>query len=58
MDPAGRPEKELAEQFRHRAEEVENAEFHRLANTLRVLAGDYDKDAERIVSEYQQREPS
>lgn len=46
VDPTGRPETELAEQSRLKAEKVENAGFHRLAVTLRQLATDYDRQAE------------
>jgi hypothetical protein len=42
VDPTGKPEKELAEQFRHKAEDVENAGFHRFAVTLRGLADGYE----------------
>jgi len=58
VDPSGQSEKELAEQFRQKVEAVENAGFHRLANTLRDLASDYEKEAERIVSEYKQEKSS
>jgi hypothetical protein len=56
VDPTGMPEKELAAQFRSKAEEVENGGFQRLATTLRVLADGYERDAERIVSEYKNRD--
>ncbi len=46
------PERKLAEQFRNKAEEVENAGFHRFANTLKILADGYDKDAEWIINDY------
>lgn len=52
VDPTGKPERELAEHFRNNAEEVENAGFQRFAITLRDLADDYDRQAERIVSEH------
>ena len=51
IDPTGKPEKDLAEQFRNKAEEIENAGFHRLADTLRGLAEKYDDEAKRIISE-------
>ncbi len=56
VDPTGKPEKELAEQFRRKAEEIENAGFQRFAATLRSLADDYDREAERIVVEHRQEE--
>lgn len=54
VDPTGKPERGLAEQFRSKAEEVENAGFHRFAVTLRDLADGYDREAERMVAEHKQ----
>lgn len=51
VDPTGKPERELADQFRAKAEEVENAGFQRFAVTLRVLADSYDHEAERVISD-------
>jgi len=53
VDPTGKPEKELADNFRAQAEAVENAGYHRLATTLRELAVSYEREAESVVS----REP-
>jgi len=47
---ASQPEKELAAGFRHKAEAVENAGFHRLADILRSSARGHEKDAARILS--------
>ena len=58
VDPTGRPERELADQFREKAGQVENAGFHRLAQTLRSLGDGYRKEAEHIISEHQQEGPS
>lgn len=52
VDPTGKPKKELAEQFRHKAEDVENAGFQRFAVTLKDMAESYDRDAERIIYEH------
>lgn len=52
IDPTGKPEKELAEQFRQKAEDVENAGFQRFAVTLRGLADTYEREAEQIISEH------
>jgi len=52
VDPTGKPERELAEQFQTKAEDVENAGFQRLAVTLRDLADDYDREARRIAEEH------
>jgi len=54
VDPTGKPERELAEQFRRKAEEVENAGFQRFAVTLKGLADGYDREAERINAEHKQ----
>lgn len=50
VDPTGKPERELAAKYRGQAEAVENVGYHRLASTLRNLANEYDRDAERISS--------
>lgn len=50
VDPEGKPEIVLAEKYRQRADEVENAGYQRLATTLRGVADSYDRDAERIIS--------
>ena len=52
VDPSGKPEKELAEQFRNKAEEIENTGFQRFAVTLQGLADSYYQDAERIIAEH------
>ncbi|CAE6958560.1 Nacht domain [Vibrio sp. B1ASS3] len=50
VDPEAKPERDLADKYRERADEVENAGYQRLALTLRELADSYDRDAERILS--------
>lgn len=52
VDPTGKPERELAGQFRSKAEDVENAGFQRFAVTLRGLADGYDREAERIIDNH------
>lgn len=52
VDPTGKPERDLAEQFRSKAEEVENAGFQRFAGTLRSVAEGYDREAERVISDH------
>ena len=54
IDPTGKPERELAEQYRQKADEVENAGFQRFAVTLRGLSESYDRDAERTIAEHGQ----
>ncbi|MDE0511736.1 MAG: hypothetical protein OXI88_08130 [Gammaproteobacteria bacterium] len=56
VDPSGKPEKKLAEQFRNKAEEIENAGFQRFAVTLRSLADSYDQDAERTIAEHKRED--
>lgn len=55
IDPTGKPEQELAEQFRQKAEEVENAGYQRFAVTLRDLSETYDREAERIVTNHRNK---
>ena len=56
VDPTGKPERELAEQFRSKAEDTENAGFQRFAVTLRSLAESYDREAERIINDHKDQE--
>lgn len=57
VDPTGKPERELADQYRQKADLVENAGYQRFAVTLRKLAESYDRDADRIIAEHGQKEP-
>ncbi len=54
IDPTGNPERELADQYRQKADEVENSGYHRFAVTLRGLSESYDRDAEQIIAEHSQ----
>jgi hypothetical protein len=56
FDPTGKPEQELAKQFRSKAEEIENAGFHRFAFTLKGLEASYNYDVERIIAEHRQKD--
>jgi hypothetical protein len=56
VDPTGKPEREFAEQYRQKAEEVENAGYQRFAVTLRNLAESYDCDADRIANEHNEED--
>ena len=56
VDPTGKPERELAEQYRQKANEVENAVYQRFAVTLRSLSESYDRDADRIVAEHKEED--
>ena len=55
IDPTASPERELAEQFRNKAEEIENAEFQRFAVTLKGLANSYDREADQILNDNNDR---
>ncbi len=52
VDPTGKPERELAEKWRKKADDVENAGYQRFATTLRRQAEGYDREAERIVADH------
>ena len=52
VDPTGKPEREMAKQWRERADAIENAGFTRFAATLRELSNSYDREAERIIEEH------
>jgi hypothetical protein len=50
VDPTGKPERELAEQWRQKADAIENAGYARFAVVLRGLADSYARDAERVIN--------
>ena len=54
VDPTGKPEKELAKEFRSKAENIENEGFHRFSVVLRDIADRYDREAEQIIAEHKQ----
>ena len=56
VDPTGKPERELAEQYRQKANEVENAGYQRFAVTLRSLSESYNHDADRIIAEHKEED--
>lgn len=56
VDPTGKPERELAQHFRSKAEEIENTGYQRFAVTLRGLADSYDREAEQIINDHKDRE--
>ena len=51
--PTGEPERERAEKYKQKAEEVENAGYHRFAVTLRKLADGYEREAEIYDAEHE-----
>ncbi|PUB12520.1 hypothetical protein [Paenisporosarcina sp. OV554] len=54
VDPTGKPEKELAANYRSKAEDIENAGFHRFAATLKGIADSYNREAEKIITMQQE----
>jgi hypothetical protein len=52
VDPTGKPELELAEEYRQKAEQAENAGYQRFAVTLRSLSEDYKREAQRVRSSH------
>ena len=50
VDPEGRAERELVENYRRQADEVEAHGYQRLASALREVAASYDRQAERQAS--------
>jgi hypothetical protein len=52
VDPTGKPEKELADQFKSKADAVEDAGYQRFAATLRGIAESYERDMNRVISEH------
>ncbi|MFT3895626.1 MAG: hypothetical protein QM730_28730 [Anaerolineales bacterium] len=58
IDPTGKPERELAELYRKKAEDAENSGFQRFAVALRTLAKEYDFEAERIIAEHKDEQES
>lgn len=51
VDPEGNAEKDIAESYRKKANEIELAGYHRIAVTLRNIAAEYDSQAKRFVVE-------
>lgn len=50
IDPTGKPERELAANYRAKAEALDEAGYPRLAATLRQLADTYEHEAEQVSS--------
>ena len=53
VDGTGKQERELAREYRRKAEEVENEGYHRLATTIREIAKHYDREAERNIGRWE-----
>jgi len=56
VDPTGKPERDLAEKYRIRADDAETAGFFRFATTIRSLSESYNKEAEQVVAKYGDRQ--
>jgi len=50
VDPSGQEERNLAQRYRTRAEEIEDAGYPRIAAMLRDVADGYDREAEQVVA--------
>ncbi|MBA4299620.1 MAG: hypothetical protein C0433_05855 [Cyclobacterium sp.] len=55
VDPTGKPERELAELFRNKAEEIENAGFHRFAETLKSLSKEFNRLEKQVIEDSRMR---
>ena len=55
VDPTGRPERELADRYRKKADEVEREGLWRLAETIRDIADKYDLEARDVINEAEKR---
>lgn len=53
VDPTGRPERELATQYREKANQIENEGYYRFAAELSRLADSYDREADQIVDDHE-----
>jgi hypothetical protein len=49
VDPTGKPERELAEQWNTKADAIEAAGFARIASTLKELAESYNRQADQVA---------
>jgi len=52
VDPSGRPERELADIWRKRADEVEKLGYIHFASSLKKIANSYEREADRVVNEH------
>ncbi len=56
VDPTGNPERDLANEWRQKANTVEMEGCPRFAAELKGLASTYDRDAERVIREHGKEE--
>ncbi|MBP2659523.1 MAG: hypothetical protein H6Q69_2555 [Firmicutes bacterium] len=55
IDPTGKPERELAEQYRQKADKIENAGYYRFSATINSIADYYDGEAKFIIEEHKSK---
>lgn len=53
VDGTGNEERKLAEDNRHKADDIESKGYHRLATTVRGIAEYYDREAERNIGRWE-----
>jgi hypothetical protein len=58
VDPTGKPERELAEQYKQKAEAAENSGYHRLAETLKEISASYVREAGSCQDRFQKMSSS
>lgn len=56
IDPEGKPELQLAEKYKERAEIAESMGYAKYAETLRLVADGYIKEAEHNIREHKLRQ--
>jgi hypothetical protein len=54
-DPTGKPDLDLAKEYRKKAEAIENAGYFRLAISLRNIASNYEDDAKQIIEDHKHK---
>lgn len=52
VDPSGKPERELADSWRQKADQVEKLGLIRFASSLKELANSYDREAVRVFTDF------
>ncbi|MFX0696187.1 hypothetical protein [Escherichia coli] len=55
VDPEGKPELELAQQYHTKSDAMELLGFHRFARILRELAHEYQAEAELIIEQHSKK---
>ncbi len=50
IDPTGKPEMKLAEEYKQKAEQIENSGYQRFAATLRKISERYSHEAEQVIA--------